>query len=169
MRDLWEKGERQYMEGIYTELKELGFKGENLQVLVRLIKSEVDLSKFYLFIMDNDGRYRTQLHLVHAFSQHMQELRFYQSSAEFTKDYITAGVEKRKVVLDKLFDGNLSAIQLVKVYEIIDAGVTLEELYDTVKHYRRKYNINEAMIFILNKYQKNIWRNCYAKTQLHTK
>lgn len=134
------EGKQKMNSKIEDYLKELGFKGKILRNLLQEIKNESDLENFQNFIINNDGKFRSNLQLAHQYIISLQEDSTY-TKEEFVSDYSTSNDDRTKSkAVSKLFNSSsVNSLVLNKV-EYLKNILTLEELYDKIVEYRNEYN-----------------------------
>lgn len=122
-----------------TETLELT--GKPLTDMQSIIKTESDLSKLKQFVIDNDGKWRSRLQLVHMYIKHLQEQSTY-TKQMFVSDYSQG---KEREALSNVFQANIEKEVINKVQVILEDGLTLSRLYDRLVEYRKTYNPKEAV------------------------
>jgi hypothetical protein len=134
-----------YNQQIKEKLINMGFNGGFLGELLKIIKDDDDYEKFQNFIINNDGKFDTQLHLIHQFSIYLQQTSPY-TKEEFIQEYKNAS-NKYEVIV-KLFKSSVNPITLKKIERLFKNGLTLEEFYDKVVMYRGSFNAENIVNMI---------------------
>lgn len=125
--------------------EELGLKGKLIDSIKSVVKSKSDLEKFKLFIIENDGKFRSNLQLVHKFVTTFDFKTSY-PCRQFVFDYLNVSKE---LALKSISRGFYSNVVLHKVGALIDNGLTLKELYDKV--ISEENNIIQVLNYFFNK------------------
>lgn len=109
-------------------LETLNFNSKHSEKMKSVIKSEKDLYRFKMFIMENDGKFRSNLELIFNFIKTI-ELEHSYLVEEFVADY--EGGEKEKA-LKNISRGMYNGYVLHEVENLLTKGLTLKDIYDTV-------------------------------------
>jgi hypothetical protein len=122
---------------------DLELKGKSLKDMQLLVKTEEDLEDLKNFIILNEGRIKSNIHLVYLYTMRQQEKRTV-SQEHFVSEYQQGN--KMKAV-ESVVKSSLNTVLLNKVENILRSGLTLENLYDKLVEYKA-LNVVQALRLI---------------------
>jgi hypothetical protein len=94
-----------------------------------LVQSEDDLADFELFILNNDGRYRTNLSILNAYKKYKLS-HSKMSQLDFVEVYQTSNIEGKQKCLEKLLNGYIDKRWVLDLERKLDTGdTTLANFY----------------------------------------
>lgn len=108
--------------------EKLGLNNKHSEKLKSVIRTEADLYRFKIFVIENDGKFRSNLELIFNFMKTI-ELENSYLVEEFVADYENEEKEKAlKIISRGLYNKHV----LHKVENLLIKGLTLEYIYDSI-------------------------------------
>lgn len=117
--------------------KSLGFKKVQVEKIKTVLKKESDLSHFKMYIIMNDGKFKSNLELIYNYMNLVKEERC--SYESFLNEYNNDKVCALKSISKGMYNSDV----LYKVEALVEKGLTLREIYTKVVI--GKFNINQTL------------------------
>lgn len=118
--------------------KTLGFKEGQIKKVKTVLKTESDLSCFKMFIIMNDGSFKSNLELIHNYLQSVDMGKIY-SYQQFSEDFKADRASALKNISNGMYNNDV----LHKVENLLKIDLTLQDIYDTIVN--EKLNIHQVL------------------------
>jgi hypothetical protein len=129
-------------------LVELGLKGKLLKDIQTVVTNESELSDFQNFILENDGKFRGNLQLVHMYIMHLKQS--IPSKEQFVSDCQEGNTQE---AVENVLKTKMNTVLLNKVEQILENGLTLEFLYDKLVEYKMYNPFQAIKLIALHNYE----------------
>lgn len=136
----------------------LGLEGSLLSSISDVVRNEEDLANFQMYILDNEGAFKSNVHLIHQYIKHLQS-SICVGKNEFVIAYKSSFLPSdRTNVLSLLFVQMVTELTANKIHESLEKGLTIEFWYDKLVEYRNAHTPEKIVELVLAKHSLGLYQ-----------